>query len=44
MTYYFDHREEIDQELAVEYEEVERWKQAHPTPPMLLRLKEQTSL
>jgi uncharacterized protein (DUF433 family) len=41
MTYYFDHREEIDQELAAEYREAEAWKQAHPTSPLLLRLKEQ---
>jgi uncharacterized protein (DUF433 family) len=42
MTYYFDHRDEIDRELAAEYEEVEAWKQSHPTSPGLLRLREQT--
>jgi len=41
MTYYFDHREEIDQELATEYEKVETWKQGHPTAPLLLGLKKQ---
>jgi uncharacterized protein (DUF433 family) len=41
MAYYFDHREEIDQELAAEDREVEAWKRAHPTSPLLLRLKEQ---
>ena len=40
MAYYFDHREEIDLELAAEYRDVEAWKQAHPTSPLLLRLKE----
>ena len=41
MTYYFDHREEIEDELVVEYREVEGWKKTHPTPPLLVRLKEQ---
>ena len=41
MTYYFDHREEIEDELVVEYREFEDWKKAHPTPPLLVRLKEQ---
>jgi uncharacterized protein (DUF433 family) len=41
MAYYFDHREEIDQELAAECQEVEAWKEAHPTSPLLLRLKAQ---
>jgi uncharacterized protein (DUF433 family) len=41
MAYYFDHREEIDQELAAEYRDVETWKEAHPTSPLLLRLKQQ---
>src|SRR5271169_2253174 len=39
MAYYFDHREEIDRELAAESMEVEAWKEAHPTSPLLLRLK-----
>jgi uncharacterized protein (DUF433 family) len=42
MAYYFDHREEIDPELAAECRDVEAWKQAHPTSPLLLRLKEQS--
>lgn len=43
MTYYFDHREEIESELISEYREVEDWKKAHPTSPLLLRLKEQAN-
>ena len=43
MTYYFDHREEIENELISEYREVEDWKKAHPTSPLLLRLKEQAN-
>ncbi|MBM3883583.1 MAG: DUF433 domain-containing protein [Verrucomicrobia bacterium] len=39
LTYYFDHREEIEDELVAEYREVEHWKLAHPTPPLLVRLK-----
>ena len=41
MTYYFDHRQEIEDELVAEYREVEEWKKAHPTPPFLVRIKEQ---
>ena len=41
LTYYFDHRDEIEDELIAEYREVEEWKKAHPTPPLLVRLKEQ---
>lgn len=41
LGYYFDHREEIQGELVAEYREVEEWKKAHPTPPLLVRLKEQ---
>ncbi len=40
LTYYFDHRQEIEDELVVEYREVEEWKRSHPTPPLLVRLKE----
>lgn len=43
MTYYFDHREEIENELISEYREVEDWKRAHATSPVLLRLKEQAN-
>ena len=41
MTYFFDHREEIESELVEEYRRVEEWKKMHPTPPFLMRLKEQ---
>lgn len=41
MTYYCDHRDEIEEELLGEYRQVEEWKRAHPTPPLLLRLREQ---
>jgi len=41
LTYYFDHKQEIEDELVAEYREVEEWKKAHPTPPLLVRLKEQ---
>jgi uncharacterized protein (DUF433 family) len=40
LAYYFDHREEIDEELISEYRAVEEWKQAHPTSSILLRLKQ----
>lgn len=40
LTYYFDHREEIEEELVAEYRQVEDWKKVHPTPPLLVRLKE----
>ena len=41
LTYYFDHREEIENELLAEDREAEDWRQAHPTAPLLLRLKAQ---
>ena len=41
LAYYFDHRDDIDGELAAEYRDVEAWKEAHPTPAFLARLKEQ---
>jgi len=40
-TYYFDHREEIEDELVAEHRDAEEWKHAHPTAPLLLRLKTQ---
>ncbi len=43
MTYYFDHRKEIEDELISEHRDVEDWKKAHPTPPLLLRLREQAN-
>ena len=41
LTYYFDHREEIEDELLAEDREVEAWRLAHPPAPLLLRLKAQ---
>ena len=41
LAYYYDHIDEIDQELAAEYREVKEWKDAHPTPAFLARLKAQ---
>jgi len=43
MTYYFDHQDEIEEELLAEYRKVEGWRKTHPAPPFLLRLKEQAS-
>ena len=40
LTYFFDHRDEIETELLLEYRETEAWRKSHPTPPFLLRLKE----
>ncbi len=40
LTYYFDHRDEIEDELVDEYRQVEDWKKTHPTPPFLVRLKQ----
>jgi uncharacterized protein (DUF433 family) len=40
LTYYFDHRDEIEGEVLAEYRNAEEWKKKHPTPPFLLRLKE----
>lgn len=42
MTYYFDHQKEIEDELVGEYREVQEWKNLHPTPPLLVQLKEHT--
>lgn len=39
-TYYFDHKIEIDAELAAENVQVKAWKESHPTSPLLTRLKE----
>src|SRR5205809_3417321 len=39
LTYYFDHRDEIENELAAEYNQLEAWKTAHPTPPLLVRME-----
>ena len=40
LSYYHDHRDEIESELAVEYRDAGAWKKAHPTPAFLARLKE----
>ena len=40
LTYYFDHREEIEDELVAEYHSAEDWKKTHLTPPLLVRLKQ----
>ena len=42
LTYFFDHRDEIEDELVVEYRANEEWKLAHPTSPPLLQLKEKS--
>ena len=42
LTYFFDHRDEIEDELVVEYQANEEWKHAHPTSPRLLQLKEKS--
>jgi hypothetical protein len=39
LAYYFDHREEIEAELAAEYRDVKQWKKSYPTAPLLARLK-----
>jgi uncharacterized protein (DUF433 family) len=39
LVYYFDHRDEIEAELAHEYREAQGWKNAHPSPQILVRLK-----
>jgi hypothetical protein len=44
LTYYLDHRNEIEEELVAEYRDVENWKQTHPTPLLLLRLKAEARL
>ena len=41
LTYYFDHRDEIEDELLSEDHDAEAWRQAHPAAPLLLRLKAQ---
>jgi uncharacterized protein (DUF433 family) len=43
LTYYFDHRDEVDDELAAEYRDAAAWKGAHPTPEFLARIKEKSS-
>ena len=41
LTYFFDHRPEIEDELVAEYREAEAWKKSRPTDPLLVRLKEE---
>lgn len=40
LTYYFDHVQEIEDELIAEYSEVDEWKKARPTARLLVRLKQ----
>ena len=42
LAYYFDHRDEIDEELAAEYRDAAAWKEGHPTPEFLARIKQVT--
>ncbi|MEW6161525.1 MAG: DUF433 domain-containing protein [Verrucomicrobiota bacterium] len=44
LTYYFDQREEIENELLEEYQNTSKWKEAHPTSPFLLRLARERHL
>jgi hypothetical protein len=39
MAYYFDHKDEIDQELRKELEEVERFWAERPPSAMALRIR-----
>ena len=39
MGYYFDHQHEIDSEIQVEIEEVEKWRAEQPPSPLMLRLR-----
>ena len=43
LAYYFDNRDEIENELTLEYRDVEEWKEKNPTPSFLIRLKEKSS-
>jgi uncharacterized protein (DUF433 family) len=40
LTYYHDHRDEVDRELAEEIAEVERFRREAPETPLLKRLLE----
>lgn len=42
LAYYFDNRDEIEDELAQEYRDVAEWKDKNPTPSFLVRLKEKS--
>ena len=44
LAYYFDHKQEIDGELASEDQQARDWRKSHPSPPLLVRLKEQARL
>lgn len=37
LAYFFDHREEIEEELIAEYRQVEEWRKSHLTPSELAR-------
>ena len=40
LSYYFDHREEIDTGLLEESRGVDAWRKSHPTASELVRLKQ----
>jgi uncharacterized protein (DUF433 family) len=39
MAYYYDHRDEIDDEIHAEMREVEEWRSEKPPSPLMLRLR-----
>ena len=41
LTYFFDHRDEVEAELEAEYRDAEAWRRVNPTQAFLARLKEQ---
>lgn len=43
LTYYFDHRDEVDDELELEYHDAEKWKKAHPTSSILAARKKKAA-
>jgi uncharacterized protein (DUF433 family) len=43
LAYYFDHRDEVENELVEEYRDAAAWKDAHPTPEFLARIKEKSN-
>jgi uncharacterized protein (DUF433 family) len=43
LAYYFDHRDEVENELVAEYRDAAKWKGTHPTPEFLARLKEKSA-
>ena len=43
LAYYFDNRDEVENELVQEYRDAAAWKGTHPTPEFLARIKEKSS-